>query len=194
MSGERRLPVFLVLDVSASMVGEPIEAVRQGLNALMADLRDDPHAFETAWLSVITFSNEAKQITPLTPVFKFRTPQLVAGGQTSLGAALTLVSNAIEGEAPSGLPDWKPLVFVMTDGAPTDPWQEPAERLKTLLGDSVVACAAGTDADRSVLDVLAPTVIELSRLRPDDMRAFFQWVSTEIKDAVQPTVRVPGTA
>ena len=176
------------------MVGEPIEAVRQGLNALLADLRDDPHAFETAWLSVITFSTDAKQVTPLTPVFKFRTPQLVAGGQTSLGAALTLTGNAVEAlpETGEGVLDWKPLVFVMTDGAPTDSWQEPANRLKNLLGDSVVACAAGTDADRTVLSSVAPRVIELSRLRPDDMRAFFNWVSTEIKDTS--TVRVPGLA
>ena len=52
----RRLPVYLVLDCSGSMTGEPIEACRQGLKALLADLRSDPQALETAYLSVITFS------------------------------------------------------------------------------------------------------------------------------------------
>ena len=51
----RRLPVYLVLDCSGSMSGEPIEAVCQGVKALVADLRTDPQALETAYLSVITF-------------------------------------------------------------------------------------------------------------------------------------------
>ena len=58
----RRLPVYLVLDTSGSMTGEPIEAVRQGVKALLADLRGDPQALETAYLSVITFNNTAQQI------------------------------------------------------------------------------------------------------------------------------------
>ena len=51
----RRLPVYLLLDCSGSMMGEPIEAVRQGVKALLSELKGDPQALETAYLSVITF-------------------------------------------------------------------------------------------------------------------------------------------
>ena len=56
---DRRLPVYLVLDVSGSMSGEPIEAVRMGLKQLLSDLQDNPQALETVWLSVITFGSSA---------------------------------------------------------------------------------------------------------------------------------------
>lgn len=58
----RRLPVYLLLDCSGSMFGEPIEAVRQGLKALLSELRGDPMALETAYLSVITFESIANQV------------------------------------------------------------------------------------------------------------------------------------
>ena len=62
----RRLPVYLLLDCSGSMTGEPIEAVKQGMKALLMELRSDPQALETAYLSVITFASNAVQVCPLT--------------------------------------------------------------------------------------------------------------------------------
>ena len=40
----RRLPVYLVLDTSGSMYGEPIEAVNNGLHTLISTLSSDPYA------------------------------------------------------------------------------------------------------------------------------------------------------
>lgn len=62
----RHLPVYLVLDTSSSMSGEPILAVRNGLDMLVSTLRQDPYALETAFLSVITFDTDARQLLPLT--------------------------------------------------------------------------------------------------------------------------------
>lgn len=53
----RRLPVYLLLDVSGSMMGEPITAVQNGVQTLVSALNGDPQALESAYLSVITFSN-----------------------------------------------------------------------------------------------------------------------------------------
>ena len=44
----RRLPVYILIDTSGSMHGEPIEAVRNGLQVLISSLRQDPYALETA--------------------------------------------------------------------------------------------------------------------------------------------------
>jgi len=84
----RRLPVYLLLDCSGSMAGEPIEAVKQGIKALVSELKGDPQALETACLSVITFDSSARQITPLTELMLFREPQLAAGGATAYGYPL----------------------------------------------------------------------------------------------------------
>ena len=57
----RRLPVYLLLDTSGSMSGDPIEAVKQGVKALISELRGDPQALETAYLSGILFEECDKQ-------------------------------------------------------------------------------------------------------------------------------------
>ena len=59
----RRLPVYLLLDTSGSMMGEPIEAVKNGVDTLVSSLRQDPYALETAHLSIISFDTHAKQIS-----------------------------------------------------------------------------------------------------------------------------------
>ena len=51
----RRLPVYLLLDTSGSMNGEPIQAVNVGLQSLLSSLRSDPHALDTVYISIITF-------------------------------------------------------------------------------------------------------------------------------------------
>ena len=75
----RRLPVYLLLDCSGSMVGEPIEAVKQGVKALLQSSRD-PQALETAYLSVITFDSSARQIIPLTELMLFKEPDYSSWG------------------------------------------------------------------------------------------------------------------
>ncbi len=61
----RRLPVYLLLDTSGSMYGEPIEAVKNGVQTLISTLRSDPYALETAYISIITFNSTAQQVSPL---------------------------------------------------------------------------------------------------------------------------------
>ena len=91
----RRLPVYLVLDTSGSMNGEPIEALNNGVQTLLSSLRRDPYALETAYLSVITFDSSANQLVPLTELASFQVPLFQATGTTALGAALSLLSKKI---------------------------------------------------------------------------------------------------
>ncbi len=70
----RRLPVYLLLDTSGSMHGEPIEAVKNGVQTLLTTLKQDPYALETAYVSVITFDSTARQAVPLTDLPQFQSP------------------------------------------------------------------------------------------------------------------------
>src|SRR5262245_13681909 len=143
----RRLPVYLLLDCSGSMTGEPIEAVRQGVKALLSDLRGDPMALENAFLSVITFASSAQQVCPLTDLANSPQPARTAGGTTPLGDALKLLETCLDNEVKKATPtqkgDYKPLIFLMTDGQPTDSWEAAADRIKTKKPGNIIACAAG---------------------------------------------------
>ena len=58
----RRLPVYLLLDTSGSMRGEPIESVKVGLESMISSLRQDPFALESVHLSIIKFLKVARPI------------------------------------------------------------------------------------------------------------------------------------
>lgn len=120
----RRLPVYFLVDVSESMVGEPIQQVENGMRQIVQELRTDPYALETAFISVIAFAGKAKCLSPLTELYKFYPPTFPIGGGTSLGGALEFLMDDIDKnvvkttEERKG--DWKPIVFLFTDGTPTD--------------------------------------------------------------------------
>lgn len=185
----RRLPVYLVLDVSGSMSGEPIEAVKNGVQVLVSTLRKDPYALETAFLSVITFESSAKQVVPLTELASFQIPAIVATGSTSLGEALTLLSKRIEAEvvktSAEQKGDWKPLVFLMTDGSPTDNWRKGLDSLKQVKTGIIVACAAGPSADTNVLKQITEIVLQLDVADSAAIGAFFKWVSASVSSGSQ---------
>ncbi len=180
----RRLPVYLLLDVSGSMAGEPIESVKNGVQMMQSALRKDPYALESAYISVITFESNVNQIVPLTEVAQFQPPSLTAGGGTSLGGALQKVCECASRELVKSTPDqkgdWKPLVFIMTDGAPTDSVEPGVQAFKAAKWGTVVACAAGAHADTTVLHRLTENVVALDTADSTTIAAFFKWVSSSI--------------
>ena len=180
----RRLPVYLLLDTSGSMHGEPIEAVKNGVQILLSTLRQDPYALETAYLSIITFDSRARQLVPLTELALFQAPVLQVTGTTSVGEALSLLADKVESEVTKTTADvkgdWKPLIFLMTDGSPTDDWKKGLQRLKQVKTGMIVACAAGHGADTSILKQITEIVVELATADSNTIKAFFKWVSASI--------------
>lgn len=180
----RRLPVYLLLDTSGSMFGEPIEAVKNGVQMLLSTLRGDPYALETAFLSIITFDSKAEQIVPLTELAAIQQPTINASGCTALGEALSLLSQRVDDEVTKTTPeikgDWRPLVFIMTDGRPTDDINRGIQEFNKRKFGMVVACAAGQDADVNILKKITENVVQLDTADSATIKAFFKWVSASI--------------
>lgn len=180
----RRLPVYLLLDCSGSMYGEPIEAVKNGVQVLVSTLRQDPYALETAYLSIITFDSSAHQVSPLTELSAFQQPNIQASGCTALGEALSLLSQKADQEVTKTTNDqkgdWKPLVFIMTDGEPTDDLNKGLAEFKKRKWGMVVACAAGSGANTDTLKKITECVVSLDTADSSTIKAFFKWVSASV--------------
>ena len=78
----RRLPVYFLIDVSESMVGQPIEEVQNGMRTIIQELRVDPYALETVFVSILAFAGKAKTLSELTELYKFYPPIFPVGSGT----------------------------------------------------------------------------------------------------------------
>jgi uncharacterized protein YegL len=183
----RRLPIFFLVDVSESMVGENLYKLEEGISAVVSTLRMDPYALETAFLSVIVFAGKARTATQLTELVAFHPPELPVGGGTALGAGLnhlmdeidrTVITNSLERKG-----DWKPIIFLLTDGHPTDNVSRAADRWNRSFRDRVnlVAVSIGGGADHDLLKSLTDEVVVFNDSAPDAFARFVKWISMSIQ-------------
>lgn len=185
----RRLPVYFLLDTSGSMYGEPIEALNNALSGMISTLRSDPQALDSLWISIITFDRNVQELVPLTELPSFQAPEIVCpqSGPTHTGKALDVLYQKVSTEIRKGNEsqkgDWKPLLFLFTDGKPSDLmlYREMIPLIHSLNFGAIVACAAGAVADDSLLRELTDTVVHLDNVDSTTLKTFFKWVSDTIE-------------
>ena len=183
----RRLPVYILIQTSGAMRGEPIEAIKVGLETLVASLRQDPFALESVHLSVITFNRSPEQILPLTELEYMQIPtikQPEAAG-TQLGEALKFVCEKVDSEVilttAERKGDWMPLLFVMCDGRANDTqlFQQIVPVVKQKHFGSIVACLVGTPRRENVKQ-FTDNIINMDTADSATIKQFFKWVSASV--------------
>jgi uncharacterized protein YegL len=172
------------------MVGDQIEWVQDGIATIVKELRTDPYALETVWVSVIAFAGQAKTLAPLQEIISFYPPKFPVGSGTSLcyglGHLMYELNKNIVKTTAEQKGDWKPIIFLFTDGVPTDrksdlqatiaQWKSKWQRSTNL-----VAVSFGNSADNRILGELTEHVLQFENADANAYRQFFKWVTDSIK-------------
>lgn len=203
--GDRHLPVYLLLDCSGSMAGAPIEAVRAGMEQCQREMEDDPFARDIVRIAVITFGSSADLATGgLVPIGSFKPLQLTADGLTRLDLAFKVLGESIDRDVVRAVRggqkgDYKPVVFILTDGRPTDEsgrvsdalWRpardavvnRPSGRIKP---STVAAVGCGPHVDEANLKEISTGTAFRMGASEAAFAALFQYLSQSITASVQP--------
>jgi len=183
----RRLPVFLILDVSDSMIGEPHRYLEAGVEALTKKLRQDPQALETVHLSIIAFAGQVKTIVPLIDLPTFYPPKLPIGAGTSLGAALEHLMAEMDKNVipttPTAKGDWKPVIYFLTDGKPTDKYQDAIKKWQQHYAKRclMIVIGLGQYADLSAMAGISDEAFVYNGEQEADFARFIQWMTLSVK-------------
>jgi uncharacterized protein YegL len=188
---EPRCACALVLDVSGSMEGEPLEELQRGVQTLLRELSADPLASRRVELAVVTFGGTVKLASDFVSPDRLQLPPLSAHGGTPMGEAVVLAASALNARKrryqEEGIQYFRPWMFLLTDGEPTDRdtphWKESiqivhqSEQHHQLLFFAV----AVNEADQSQLNLLCPPQRPSLKLKGLHFRELFVWLTRSLK-------------
>lgn len=190
---EPRCPCILLLDVSGSMQGRPVEELNAGLSVFKEELASDALAMKRVEVAIVTFGPVQIE-THFTGAASFYPPTLRSQGDTPMGAAimqaLSMVEDRKRDYRSNGISYYRPWVFLITDGAPTDSWQAAAAAVRE--GEASKKFAFFTigvkGADMNTLRQIS--VREPLSLDGLKFRELFSWLSSSLRSVSRST---PGT-
>jgi uncharacterized protein YegL len=196
---EPQCPVVICADTSGSMMGEPIEALNRGLAAFREVFEKDPLAASRVEARLVTFGSSVDAEGDWSEADEFNPAPLRAGGMTALGAGLTQALELIEDRKryyKSNDQDYfRPILLLLTDGAPTDDWGHAAERLRQAVeAKGVTPFIVGVEgANFDILKQIAPPNLPPAKLTGLNFEELFVWLSASASavSSAKPGEQVP---
>jgi len=181
--GEPHLACVLLVDTSTSMNGEPIESLNQALRDFKEKVSLDEMAQQRVDIAIVEFNTEVNVVQNFTPVSQMNPVQLKASGQTNMGAginkALDMVKERNRFYNSMGTPCFKPWIFMITDGGPTDSITTARKRIqeeesKGTHGKLKFFALGVPGFKKDILFSLTNRVMEL---RDTDFSGIFDWMA-----------------
>lgn len=184
---EPRCPCVLLLDTSYSMEGKPIEELNEALQAFRVSLSDDKLAMLRVEIAIITFGGTVEVVQDFITFDQFTPPSLTVSGDTPMGSAINAALDKIEERKQlyrvNGIPYFRPWVFLITDGFPTDgeAWQIAAQRVHQAESRKKVAffSVGVNQADMAALQQVASR--QPLKLKGLEFREMFNWLSDSLR-------------
>jgi uncharacterized protein YegL len=181
---EPRCPCLLLLDTSHSMQGQPISELNNGLVAFKDELAADALAMKRVEVGIITFGPVAT-LTHFQTADAFQPPRLSTSGDTPMGEAIMqgieMIRQRKDSYQTNGASYYRPWIFLITDGGPTDQWAAAAEAVSQGEANGAFSFfAVGVQgAKMDILNQIAPRgALKLDGLR---FRDLFKWLSSSLK-------------
>ncbi|MEO9132309.1 MAG: VWA domain-containing protein [Sphingomonas sp.] len=175
---------MLLLDTSRSMAGAPIAELNEGLGVFRAQLASDPLAAKRVDVMLITFG-PVEIVSEFGSVDMFQPPRLVADGDTPMGEAIARALDLLKARKvqyrESGIPYYRPWIFLISDGSPTDQWSKAARLIsegeeRKQLTFYAVGIEGADMATLSAISVRAPL-----RLKGLAFGELFRWLSNSLR-------------
>jgi uncharacterized protein YegL len=184
---EHRCPSILLLDISGSMQGEPIRQLQEGVTVYRDCLLSDNLAQKRVEVAIVTFGGNVEVIQSFATAVSFTAPTLTARGNTPMGEAVVTALRLLEDRKlqykAAGIQYYRPWVFLVTDGGPTDAnsthWSDAKEMITQGEAGKRFSffCVGVEGADMERLNELnsARQALKLTGL---EFKKMFQWLSS----------------
>ena len=186
-----RVPICILLDTSASMSGEPIDELNEGIRLFIDELQSDELTLYSADVSILTFGGEIDIIKDFGPLEGFDMKECFAQGVTPMGEAVSagveLLSNRKNQYKDQMIEYFQPWLILMTDGYPTDEYDQVAAQVSNLIKSRklvIFPVGIGDDVDMEILKKFSPNKDPL-RLKGLKFKPFFQWLSASVSQVSQ---------
>lgn len=183
----RPLPVIILADTSGSMASDnKIGVLNTAVRELIDSLKEENSLRAKIYFSVITFGEDVKPHINFTKVNDISWIDLEAGGLTPMGEAFEITKSILANKTIIPSRSYAPTIVLLSDGVPTDRWEEPLKEFLLSpraskafrIAMSIGAGSEGVSVLKRFLGDSDLGVFEAAQAR--DIKNFFRFVSMSV--------------